>query len=280
MIDQNKKNYSNNDLRRIVEILRAPGGCPWDAAQTHESIRHNFIEECYEAIEGINKRDDTLLCEELGDVLLQVVLHAQIAQERGAFVWDDITDGICRKLIERHPHVFGEAKADSPEQALSNWEAIKRASKNQKSATESIESIPRELPALMRAQKIQQKAAKAGFDWKEDTPLQRLELDLLGEIDELREALQAGDMQAVCDELGDVLFSAVNVARVLPGCEAEIALSSASERFYARFAIVEQLAQEQGIDMHTAPDQTLDKLWQIAKKSLKEQAKHSPALST
>jgi len=271
MIDLLKAHDSAEDLRHIVKMLRGPGGCPWDAAQTHESIRHNFIEECYEAIEAINKSDDALLCEELGDVLLQVALHAQIANERGAFTWQDIISGICKKLIERHPHVFGNQKADNPEQALSNWEAIKRASKNQTSTTESIESIPRELPALMRAQKIQQKAAKAGFDWEENTPLKRLELNLLGEVDELREALQAGDLSAAQNELGDVIFSAVNVARVLPGCEAEIALSGASDRFYARFAVVEQLAQTQGIDMKTASSKELDKLWQIAKKSLKEQ---------
>jgi len=271
-MDGKKEQYNTDDLRRIVAVLRAPGGCPWDAAQTHESIRHNFIEETYEVIEGINKRDDKLLCEELGDVLLQVALHVQIAQERGAFRWQDVTDGICTKLIERHPHVFGDGKADNSEQAVSNWEAIKRASKDQTSTSEAIESIPRELPALMRAQKMQQKAAKAGFDWEEDTPLARLEQDLLGEVDELRQALQAGDAQAAQDELGDVLFSAVNVARVMDGCEAEIVLMGASDRFFARFAIVERLAKEQGIDMKAAPAQELDKLWKIAKKSLKEQA--------
>jgi len=264
--------YDTGDLRRIVEILRSPGGCPWDAAQTNESIRNNFIEETYEAIEAINCNDDALLCEELGDVLLQVALHVQIAQERGAFTWEDVTNGICRKLLERHPHVFGEAKAESQEEALSNWEAIKRQSKDQKSTAQSIESIPRELPALMRAQKIQEKAAKAGFDWREDTPLQRLELDLLGEADELREALQSGSLQEAQAELGDVLFSAVNIARVLHGCDAEEALTGAIDRFAARFAIVEQLAHDENIDMKTTSVEELDRLWAMAKARLKENA--------
>ena len=264
--------YNTGELRRIVEILRGPNGCPWDAAQTHASIKKNFIEETYEAIEGINKGDDALLCEELGDVLLQVALHVEIARERGAFTWEDVTTGICRKLIERHPHVFGGQTADNPDDALRNWEAIKRKSKAQKSASAAIEDIPRELPALMRAQKMQEKAAKAGFDWEESTPEQRLELDLMGEVDELREALRAGDRNEARKELGDVLFSAVNVARVLEGCDAEEALTGASDRFAERFAIVEELAREQGIDMKRTSMEELDRLWAVAKQRLKGNA--------
>jgi len=263
-----KTDYDSNDLQHIVEILRSPGGCPWDAAQTHESIKKNFIEETYEAIEGINKGDDALLCEELGDVLLQIALHVQMATERGAFTWQDVTDGICCKLIERHPHVFGGQTAQNPNEALNNWDTVKRQSKRQKSTTQAMDSIPRELPALMRAQKIQEKAAKAGFDWREEMPQKRLELDLLGEIDELREALQSGNAQQAGDELGDVLFSAVNVARVLEDCDAEQALTGASDRFCARFSIVEQLAAYEGIDLKAAPVAQLDRLWTCAKKNL------------
>ena len=265
-----KEQYGTDDLRSIIAILRAPGGCPWDAEQTHESIRRNFIEETYEAIEAINKRDDALLCEELGDVLLQVALHVEMASERGAFTWEDVTDGICRKLIERHPHVFGEVQVDGVENVLRNWDAIKRASKGQGTATDAMAHIPRELPALMRAQKLQQKAAKAGFDWREETPLRRLELDLLSEVEELREALLAGDTAQAADELGDVLFSAVNVARVLPNCDAEEALTGASDRFFSRFAIVEELAAQEGLDLRTAPVEELDRLWNTAKNRLKE----------
>jgi len=160
-----KESYDTQDLRRIIEILRAPKGCPWDAKQTHASIRKNFIEETYEVIEAIDKGDDALLCEELGDVLLQVALHTQIASERGAFDWDGVTDGVCRKLIERHPHVFGSIRVTGVENVLNNWDAIKRRSKGQGSAAEAMACVPRELPALMRAAKLQKKAAKEGFDW-------------------------------------------------------------------------------------------------------------------
>ena len=260
-----KAQYTTEDLKRIAAVLRAPGGCPWDAAQTHESIRKNFIEETYEVVEAINKGDDALLREELGDVLLQVALHTQMASERGAFDWESVTDGICRKLIERHPHVFGQVQVTGVENVLSNWDAIKRRSKGQGNTAEAMGSVPRELPALMRAQKLQQKAAKAGFDWREETPLRRLELDLLCEVEELREALLAGDSAHAMDELGDVLFSAVNVARVLPGCDAEEALTAASDRFLCRFTAVERMAAEEGTDLHAAPVGELDRLWGIAK---------------
>ncbi|MDR0530818.1 MAG: MazG family protein [Oscillospiraceae bacterium] len=197
-----KQCYGFDDLRRIVAILRAPGGCPWDAEQTHESIRKNFIEETYEAIEAINKGDDALLCEELGDVLLQVALHTEIARERGAFGWEQVTDGICRKLIERHPHVFGATQVTGVGDVLLNWDAIKRRSKGQASTGQAMESVPRELPALMRAEKLQKKAAKIGIG----------ENDLNG-------------------AMGALLFSAVQVARLLPGCDAELVLAEAADKF-------------------------------------------------
>jgi len=260
-----KTKYTTDDLKRIVAVLRAPGGCPWDAAQTHGSIKKNFIEETYEVVEAINKGEDALLREELGDILLQVALHTQIASEREAFDWEDVTDGICRKLIQRHPHVFGALEVTGVENVLNNWDAIKRRAKGQGTTAEAMESVPRELPALMRAQKLQQKAAKAGFDWREETPLRRLELDLLSEVEELREALLAGDSAHAMDELGDVLFSAVNVARVLPGCDAEEALTAASDRFLRRFTAVERMAATEGVDMHKAPVEELDRLWGVAK---------------
>jgi len=265
-----KERYTTDDLRRIVAVLRAPGGCPWDRQQTHASIRKNFIEECYEAVEAIDRGDDALLCEELGDVLLQVGLHTQMASERSAFNWDDVTDGICRKLIERHPHVFGDTQVTGVENVLRNWDAIKRESKGQGTASAAMDSVPRQLPALMRAQKLQSKAAKAGFDWREETPLHRLELDLLGELEELREALLSADLEHAQRELGDVLFSAVNVARVLPGCDAEEALTGASDRFSARFALVERSAVEQGINMKEASIEELDRLWDEAKAESKK----------
>ena len=262
-----KAKYTADDLGRIVAVLRAPGGCPWDAAQTHGSIKKNFIEETYEVVEAINKGDDALLREELGDILLQVALHAQMASERGAFDWEGVTDGICRKLIERHPHVFGGVRVAGAEEVLQNWDAIKRRSKGQGSASEAMAGVPRELPALMRAQKLQQKAAKAGFDWREiEGPLTSLE----GELRELRMAIAQNDEAHAREELGDVLFSAVNVARFLRQCDAEEALTAAADKFTARFKIVEAQASAEGLDMRAAPLEELDRLWALAKQKENE----------
>ena len=241
-----KEKYDINDLLKIMELLRSPGGCPWDAEQTHESIRNSFIEETYEVIEAINKNDRELLLEELGDVLLQVVFHAQMEKERESFDFADVCDGICKKLVERHPHVFGEVNVDGVEDVLTNWDDIKRRTKGQKTTTQAMQAVPRELPALMRSTKIQKKAKKAGFDWADISgALDKLE----EEIAELREAIDAQDDNACFDELGDVLFSAVNVSRFID-VDAEEALTAATDKFFNRFSIVEQLAEKKGIDMN------------------------------
>lgn len=164
-----KENYNFNDLVEIVKILRAPDGCPWDREQTHKSIRSNFIEETYEAVEAIDTEDLDLLKEELGDVLLQVAMHAEIESEQGTFDINDVCDGICKKLIIRHPHVFGDVNADTTEKVLKNWDAIKMKTKSQKTQTQAILSVSKALPSLMRSTKIQQKAAKVGFDWENVT---------------------------------------------------------------------------------------------------------------
>ncbi|MDR2525502.1 MAG: nucleoside triphosphate pyrophosphohydrolase [Oscillospiraceae bacterium] len=258
-----KKHYSANDLLAIVELLRAPGGCPWDAEQTHQSIKKNFIEETYEAIEAINRADDTLLCEELGDVLLQVALHCQIAAERESFTWEQVTDGVCRKLVERHPHVFGAVQVAGVDDVRSNWDTIKRRSKGQGTVTDAMEHIPRELPALMRGTKLQQKAARAGFDWPDASGA----LDRLAkEVGELREAVAQGVAVRCREELGDVLFSAANVARFLQDCDAEEAMSAANEKFLRRFATAERMALAEGFAMKSAPSAELDRLWEAAKK--------------
>lgn len=257
-----KDKYDFDDLAEIVRVLRAPGGCPWDAEQTHESIKKNFIEETYEVIEAINKKDKTLLLEELGDVLLQVFLHTEMEKEQGGFTLGEVTDGICKKLIERHPHVFGEISAENVDEALDNWDAVKKKTKGQKSQTQSMLSIPRELPALMRAEKIQGKASKVGFDWDNAEGAFEKHAE---EIAELKEAMASGDMSAITDEMGDVLFSAVNIAR-FAGCDAEEALTGATDKFLNRFSGVERLAKERGIDMKTAGLETLDSLWDKVKK--------------
>lgn len=261
-----KDSYGIQDLAEIVRILRAPGGCPWDREQTHKTIRRDFLEETYEVIEAINKNDTELLKEELGDVLLQVVFHSQIETEKGSFDLNDVADGICKKMIERHPHVFGTAVAENSEQVLENWDAIKKRTKNQKSQTDSMLSVPREFPALMRADKVQKKASKAGFDWDSaEGAFDKVEEELA----ELKAAVEKGDGTNTLEELGDLLFSVVNVSRFI-GVDSEEALTKATDKFIDRFSKVEKLAAEKGIDMKSAELRELDKLWDIAKASKKD----------
>ncbi len=258
-----KQSYNFDDLVNIMKILREPGGCPWDAEQTHESIRRNFIEETYEAIEAIDKQDCELLCEELGDVLLQVVFHAQISEDTGDFTIEDVCDGICKKLIIRHPHVFGDVQADTSEQVLDNWDAIKMQTKKQTTQAQALDSVSHALPSLIRAHKVQHKARKCGFDWPDVTGA----LDKLSEeIEELRTAIQNGDASQCSEELGDVLFSAVNVSRFI-NVDPEQSLGLACDKFISRFAMVENLANSRGIDMKSASLSELDALWDEIKKS-------------
>lgn len=259
-----KEKYNIDDLLEIMRLLRSPGGCPWDAEQTHESIRNSLIEETYEVIEAINKNDRELLLEELGDVLLQVVFHAQMEKEKQSFDFSDVCDGICKKLVERHPHVFGTVNVENTDDVLRNWDDIKRKSKGQKTQGSAMEKIPRELPALMRAEKIQSKAKKAGFDWDEiGGALNALE----SEIKELKEAINSGVQDEIEGEMGDILFSCVNVARFVR-VDPELALTRSNEKFIARFLEVERLANEKGIDMKEKTIEELDKLWDQAKINL------------
>ena len=245
-----------DDLIRIMELLRSPGGCPWDQAQTHRSIRDNMLEEAYEAADAVDRGDMDNLKEELGDVLLQVVFHARMAQEAGCFTFDDVVDGICRKLVFRHPHVFGTAEAADPDGALSAWDARKRAEKGQKTAADSLDSVARALPALTRAAKLQSKAAKAGFDWRDPAPA----LDKLAEeLEEFQTAVREGSN--VEEELGDLLFSAVKAGR-FAGVDGETALEKACEKFIRRFRRVEELAPGP-LDRLDVP--ALEALWDRAK---------------
>lgn len=261
-----KEKYGFEDLSEIVKILRAPGGCPWDMAQTHQSIRPNFIEETYEAIEAIDTGDTELLKEELGDVLLQVALHSEMEREAGSFDISDVCDGICKKLLTRHPHVFGDQSAADEAQALQNWNAVKMAAKHQKTYSEAMQSVSRALPSLMRSEKVQHKAAKAGFDWNVvDGALEKV----YEEYSELKVAIEHGGLEQQTEELGDLLFAAVNVARFL-GIDSEHALSLACDKFIKRFTLVEQLAAERGVDMKNAGLSQLDFLWEEVKIKQKE----------
>ena len=260
---QRKDKYSMDDLLEIMKILRAPGGCPWDREQTHQSIRNCFIEETYEAVEAIDTEDPVLLQEELGDVLLQVLFHSEIEEEEGRFDFSHVVDGEAKKMVERHPHVFGSVTVDGTEDVLTNWDAIKKKTKAQKTQTEVLQSVSKALPALMRSQKVQQKAAKVGFDWPDVSgALDKVE----EETAELREAIRAEGDAACAEELGDLLFSVVNVARFLH-VSAEQSLSEACEKFIRRFQKVEELANARGVDMQSAGIDALDKLWEEAKKS-------------
>lgn len=261
-----KERYDVNDLIDIVEILRSPGGCPWDIEQDHKSIRRDFLEETYEVIEAINKEDRDGLLEELGDVLLQVVFHTQIEREKNSFDFNDVADGVCKKMIERHPHVFGNVNAETSEQVLENWDVIKKQTKQQKSQTESMLSIPREFPALMRADKVQKKAAKVGFDW--DSVEGAFE-KVSEELEELKEAVTMGVVENANEELGDLLFSVVNVSRFI-SVDSEEALTNATDKFIDRFSKVEKMAEEKGINMKETDLSELDKLWDEAKKVSKK----------
>lgn len=257
-----KDKYNIDDLVAIIKVLRAPGGCPWDREQTHESIKKNFIEETYEVVEAINKQSTDMLREELGDVLLQIVLHSEMESENGNFSFDDVVNDIVQKLVVRHPHVFGEVVANNTAEALNSWDAVKLKTKGQKNQTESMLSVPRELPALMRAQKIQHKAAKIGFDW--DNVGGAVD-KLYEEIDELKTAMEQGKRFGIEDEFGDVLFSCVNIARFID-VDSEEALTASTDKFMSRFSLVEQMASEQGIDMKSSSIEELDRLWDKAKK--------------
>lgn len=258
---QFKDVYNINDLVEIMHILRAPDGCPWDRVQTHESIRQNFIEETYEAVEAIDKGDMPLLREELGDVLMQVIFHSIMEEEKGTFDFGDVCNEVCQKLIIRHPHVFGNIEADTPEEVLKNWDAIKMQTKSQKSCADSVDDVARSLPALMRAQKVQKRSAKSGMDFRS---AEEAAAKIPEEQRELFEAVQSGDKAKTEEELGDLLFSVVNLAR-LTGVDAEQALYRSTDKFAQRFRKVEELAKNRGIDMHTAPDSLMDSLWEEVK---------------
>lgn len=259
--------YDDVDVQPLVDVirtLREPGGCPWDIEQTHASIRSNFIEEVYEFIEAVDNDDIAGMREELGDVLMQVVFHARMAEEAGKFDLQDVIDEVTDKLIRRHPHVFGETVVSGSDEVLVNWEAIKKLEKTERKSV--LDGIAQGLPALLRAYKLQGKAAKVGFDWKEPQPVWDKVQEELGE---LQEAIAAGDKQAAESELGDVLFALVNYARHYK-IEPEVALEGTNNRFASRFSYVEQQVQKSGKAWQDFTLVELDRFWDEAK-SLEKQ---------
>lgn len=254
-----KKCYNIDDLIDIMRILRSENGCPWDREQDHHSIRKDFIEEVYEAVEAIDLEDTELLREELGDVLLQVVFHSRIEEEKGSFKFGDVVNEVCQKLIIRHPHVFGDVSVKNSEDVLKNWNNIKQETKGQETYTETLESVCSTLPALMRAQKVGQRAKRAGMDFESvQAALDALE----SEIAELKKAV--AEQSNIEEELGDVLFSAVNVSR-LCGIDSEEALSRSTDKFIDRFRKTEELTRFDGVDMRSLNIDQLDAYWRKAK---------------
>lgn len=252
-----KTEYNVYDLAEIVKILRSENGCPWDKVQTHQSIRNDFLEEVYEVLEAIDYDSEEMLREELGDVLLQIVFHAQIEEEFNHYKLDEIANDVCQKLIIRHPHVFGNIDADNVDTVLKNWDNIKKETKGQETYSDTLKSVPKVFPALMRAQKLGKRAARAGMDFKGNDDCFE---SLKSEVYELEEALNNGDKNSAEEELGDLLFSCANMARKL-GADAEQLLYNANEKFLKRFEAVENAVRQDGFDMQTLSIDSLDKYW-------------------
>lgn len=248
-------------LRAIVHRLRAPGGCPWDREQTHETLIPHLLEEAYEVVDAIRSGDSDLMCEELGDLLLQPVLHAEIAAEEGRFNLDQIAAVLSEKLIRRHPHVFGESDAATSAAVLNQWDAIKRQEKGTQKEGH-LHGVGAGLPALMRAQKLQKKAARAGFDWPDAGPVFE---KIREETAELQQAVNEGSREEIESEVGDLLFSVVNLARKL-GIESEAALAFANEKFTRRFHAVERRLAMEGKSLEAATLTEMDAAWDAIKK--------------
>ncbi len=257
-----KERYTIEDLIEIIHMLRGENGCPWDKVQTHQSLKKGMIEETYEAIEALDNNDDKMFANELGDVLLQVVFHAVIADERHAFDFDVILKEVCDKLITRHTHVFGDVKADNASEALTNWEANKKKEKGQKSYSEMICDIPKGLPALMASEKIQKKAASSGFDWDNSKDVL---LKVREEISELEAALENEGKERAAEEYGDVLFSLVNLGRHL-GVTPEIELMNANRKFTERFCKMESLAKAENHTLDELDADKMNEFWEKIKK--------------
>jgi MazG family protein len=254
-------------LRAIMHRLRAPGGCPWDAEQTHESLIPNLVEETYETVDTIRRGDHDHLKEELGDLLLQVIFHSELAEEAGRFNLDDVARGISDKLVRRHPHVFAQSEAATSDAVLAQWDEIKRTEKGHEKKS-YLHGVGNGLPALMRAAKLQKKASKTGFDWPDENGV--LE-KIREEIGELASAMRSQDETAVAEELGDLMFSVVNLARFRKQ-DPEVLMAEANAKFEHRFAAMEQDLREHGLDLASATPARMEESWQAVKQRIAMQA--------
>lgn len=260
-----KKRYSLEDFIEIMKTLRGPNGCPWDREQSHESLKKSFIEETYEVLEAIDLKMSDKLCEELGDVLLQVVFHTIIAEEEGHFTIADVIDGVSKKMVSRHEHVFGKEKAQTADDVIDLWDKIKKKEKGARSQTEILKDVPPILPALMRSYKVQEKAAKVGFDWDD---VKDAWAKVEEEKDELKDAYESADIKRIQEELGDLLFAIVNVSRFLK-VEPELALTGTVNKFIKRFEYIETKSIEGGRQLTDMTLEEMDVLWDEAKEILK-----------
>lgn len=259
-----KKRYTFEDLLEIMKILRAPGGCPWDREQDHESLKKYLLEESYEVLEAIDLKSPEKLCEELGDVLLQVIFHARIAEENAQFSIDDVIHGVSEKMVHRHEHVFGKKHAETADDVIELWDNIKKKEKGTKNQTAVLKDVPAILPALMRSYKVQEKAAKVGFDWDHvDDAWKKVK----EESDEFYEAYKSEDMEKASEELGDLLFAVVNVARFLK-IQPELALTGTINKFIKRFEYIETKSREAGRELTEMTLEEMDLLWEEAKTKL------------
>lgn len=260
-----KQEYSFQDLLSIVEKLRGKDGCPWDKEQTHESLKNCMLEEAYEVIDAINEYQQTKenenLCEELGDVLLQVVMHSCIAKEEDRFTIEDVVNGISEKMVRRHPHVFGNIKVENSGQVISNWEEIKQKEKNQTTISEGMKKIPKVMPATIRAEKVQKKAAKIGFDFKNYNEALK---KVYEELEELEQARKQQENAKIEEEFGDLLFSIVNLSRFLR-INAENSLTNATDKFINRFVDIEIIARGKGRQLTSISIEELNNLWEYVK---------------
>lgn len=250
------------DLLKVMETLRGEDGCPWDLEQTHKSLKRNLVEECYEVLEAIDEEDDFKLTEELGDVLFQIVFHAQLGKEEGYFNINDIVKIITEKMIRRHPHIFGDIKINNTNEVLDSWDKIKKKENDFKTYTDELKHIPKNLPALLRADKVQAKAAKVGFDWKDPEPAME---KVIEELNEIKDVYNGKNEAKILEEVGDLIFASVNVARLLD-IDPEIALNYTIDKFIKRFKFIEDSAQIKGVDLMTMTLDEMDQLWNEAKK--------------
>lgn len=260
MIDSPDSGKQLARLRAIMHRLRAPGGCPWDAEQTHESLVTNLIEEAYETVDTIQRGDHDHLKEELGDLLLQVIFHSELAEEAGRFNLDDVARGISDKLVRRHPHVFAQSDASTSDAVLQQWDEIKRAEKGDEQQP-YLHGVGKGLPALLRAAKLQKKASKVGFDWPDQAGVIA---KIREETDELEAAIANDDSGAVDEELGDLLFSVVNLVRFRK-LDPEVVMAAANAKFEQRFAAMERDLKQHGIDLNTATPERMEESWQAVK---------------